>query len=78
MGPIQRHRNDMFGMCLIELPTSYFEKGVAPYVGLNFSTYDTLKKWIRDPKHPEKEASIPHRLVCGGVAGAVAQTGKLV
>eukprot|EP01135_Chromosphaera_perkinsii_P001574 Nk52_evm44s207 gene=Nk52_evmTU44s207 len=53
--------------------------GVAPYVGLNFTTYETLKLYcvklgigVRD--EDSKELTVPVRLICGGIAGATAQT----
>lgn len=50
--------------------------GVVPYVGLNFSVYETLKDVIvraydcRD----ERDLSIATRLACGAVAGTAGQT----
>jgi len=46
--------------------------GVAPYVGLNFMIYETLKASIR--KHVQPDPSIVQLLCCGGISGTVAQT----
>eukprot|EP00884_Botryococcus_braunii_P019730 jgi/Botrbrau1/6440/Bobra.0034s0016.1 len=50
--------------------------GVIPYVGLNFSVYETLKDVVLkfyDLKD-EREISIPVRLGCGAIAGTTGQT----
>lgn len=47
--------------------------GVAPYVGLNFMCYETIKATIRARGEP----STVQLLAAGGLAGAVAQTGNL-
>lgn len=45
--------------------------GVAPYVGLNFMTYESVRKWLT----PEGEKpSNMRRLLSGAISGAVAQT----
>jgi len=46
--------------------------GVAPYVGLNFMTYETLKAFVKTNIQPEP--STTQLLTCGGAAGAFAQT----
>ncbi|XP_070544254.1 solute carrier family 25 member 16-like [Ptychodera flava] len=59
--------------------------GMVPYAGLSFFTYETVKgfflthftKWTCKPsmKHPEESVlRIPVTFVCGGLAGAIAQT----
>lgn len=49
--------------------------GIAPYVALNFTTYETLKGIMskRRGLGPEEELPVYVRLACGGLAGAVAQ-----
>jgi len=46
--------------------------GVAPYVGLNFLCYETLKNFVK--KNIQPDPSTAQLLSCGGIAGAVAQT----
>eukprot|EP01114_Cavostelium_apophysatum_P023606 TRINITY_DN8945_c0_g1_i1.p1 TRINITY_DN8945_c0_g1~~TRINITY_DN8945_c0_g1_i1.p1 ORF type:complete len:304 (-),score=47.14 TRINITY_DN8945_c0_g1_i1:9-920(-) len=46
--------------------------GIAPYVGLNFMCYESLKAFVRDNINPTPNTA--ELLTCGGVAGAVAQT----
>lgn len=46
------------------LPTIF---GIAPYVALNFTVYETCRGAHKDP-------GVVYKLACGGVAGAVAQT----
>jgi len=46
--------------------------GVAPYVGLNFMTYETLKAFVKTNISPEPTTY--QLLTCGGTAGAIAQT----
>lgn len=63
--------------------------GIAPYVALNFTVYETSKSWLlqRKRRFAENtsggggvvdssaiELSVPTKLACGGLAGAVAQT----
>ncbi|CAH2069264.1 unnamed protein product [Thlaspi arvense] len=52
--------------------------GVVPYVGLNFSVYESLKDWLlRDNPlglADNNELSVVTRLSCGAVAGTVGQT----
>ncbi len=46
-------------------------KGIAPYVAINFATYDGLKRiFVRD-----RSVDLLESLVYGGIAGATAQTG---
>jgi len=46
--------------------------GVAPYVGLNFMVYETLKAFVK--KNVQSEPSTVQLLSCGGISGAIAQT----
>ncbi|KAL2902731.1 Mitochondrial adenine nucleotide transporter ADNT1 [Bienertia sinuspersici] len=52
--------------------------GVIPYVGLNFSVYESLKDWLVKDKPfglvKDNELSVTTRLACGAVAGTVGQT----
>lgn len=50
--------------------------GIMPYVGIQFSTYHTLKPWVmkRYGVKSDKELPILVSLGCGGIAGAAAQT----
>lgn len=47
--------------------------GIAPYVALNFTTYESLKMMLSERQQDESELPVIMRLCCGGVAGAVAQ-----
>lgn len=47
--------------------------GIAPYVALNFTVYETLKSWF---KEQFGEPSVAQKLFCGAAAGTTAQTGK--
>ncbi|KAJ5140581.1 hypothetical protein N7448_003989 [Penicillium atrosanguineum] len=46
--------------------------GVAPYVGLNFMTYESVRKYFTPDG--EKNPSPARRLLAGAISGAVAQT----
>jgi solute carrier family 25 phosphate transporter 23/24/25/41 len=46
--------------------------GIAPYVALNFTTYETLKRQVAHVMH--RDPTVHEKLICGGTAGAVAQT----
>ncbi|KAJ5218293.1 mitochondrial carrier [Penicillium cinerascens] len=46
--------------------------GVAPYVGLNFMTYESVRKYLTPDG--EKNPSPSRRLLAGAISGAVAQT----
>jgi len=46
--------------------------GIAPYVGLNFMCYETMKSFVRKNINPNPTTI--QLLTCGGIAGAVAQT----
>ncbi|MED6203544.1 Mitochondrial adenine nucleotide transporter adnt1 [Stylosanthes scabra] len=52
--------------------------GVIPYVGLNFSVYESLKDWLIRSKPlgiaKDSELSVITRLACGAAAGTVGQT----
>lgn len=49
-----------------------------PYVGLNFSVYESLKDWLIRSKPfgiaQDSELSVTTRLACGAAAGTVGQT----
>lgn len=47
--------------------------GIAPYVGLNFAVYETLKVHFLSHSQ-DTQLSVPLRLGCGAVAGATAQS----
>ncbi|RJE20194.1 Mitochondrial carrier protein [Aspergillus sclerotialis] len=46
--------------------------GVAPYVGLNFMTYESIRKYLTP--EGEKNPSSLRKLLAGAISGAVAQT----
>ncbi|RUS13141.1 mitochondrial carrier domain-containing protein, partial [Jimgerdemannia flammicorona] len=46
--------------------------GVAPYVALNFQCYEIIKKYLTPPD--QLQPSIARKLVCGALAGSIAQT----
>jgi solute carrier family 25 phosphate transporter 23/24/25/41 len=46
--------------------------GVAPYVGINFATYEAMRKFMT-PEGADNPTAIG-KLVAGGVSGAVAQS----
>ncbi|KAH8671064.1 solute carrier family 25 member 42 [Xylariales sp. PMI_506] len=46
--------------------------GVAPYVGLNFMTYEYVRKYLTP--EGDKNPSATRKLLAGGISGAVAQT----
>ncbi|MCJ1302965.1 hypothetical protein MMC08_005770 [Hypocenomyce scalaris] len=46
--------------------------GVAPYVGLNFMTYESVRKYLTPDG--DKNPSAARRLAAGAISGAVAQT----
>lgn len=46
--------------------------GVAPYVGLNFMTYELVRKYFTP--EGDKNPSAVRKLAAGAVSGAVAQT----
>lgn len=46
--------------------------GVAPYVGLNFMTYESVRKYLTPPG--DKNPSNVRKLSAGAISGAVAQT----
>lgn len=50
--------------------------GVIPYVGLNFSVYETLKDMVLKAKEldDERQLSVTTRLACGALAGTTGQT----
>ncbi|XP_019170025.1 PREDICTED: mitochondrial adenine nucleotide transporter ADNT1-like isoform X1 [Ipomoea nil] len=52
--------------------------GVIPYVGLNFSVYESLKDWLVKSRPfglvQDSELSVTTKLACGAAAGTVGQT----
>jgi solute carrier family 25 phosphate transporter 23/24/25/41 len=44
--------------------------GVAPYVGINFAAYETLRGLMTPPG----KTTVPRKLACGALAGSVSQT----
>ena len=46
--------------------------GVAPYVGINFATYETMRKYMT--LEGDENPSAIGKLIAGGVSGAVAQS----
>ncbi|ONK79138.1 uncharacterized protein A4U43_C01F3320 [Asparagus officinalis] len=52
--------------------------GVVPYVGLNFSVYESLKDWLIKSRPfglgEDQELGVVTRLACGAAAGTVGQT----
>ncbi|XP_031485988.1 mitochondrial adenine nucleotide transporter ADNT1 [Nymphaea colorata] len=52
--------------------------GVVPYVGLNFSVYESLKDWLIKTRPfglvEDNELGVTTRLACGAVAGTIGQT----
>jgi solute carrier family 25 phosphate transporter 23/24/25/41 len=89
---IYRHENGVFGLYRGIMPTlmvshslydfvtlsRYFlYQGVAPYVALNFTCYETLRALVTPeptPDNPRPQPTVPWKLFCGGTAGAIAQT----
>jgi solute carrier family 25 (mitochondrial phosphate transporter), member 23/24/25/41 len=45
--------------------------GIAPYVALNFTVYESLKSWL---DLNNVEVTVEKKLICGGFGGALAQT----
>ncbi|KAF8542496.1 mitochondrial carrier domain-containing protein [Trichophaea hybrida] len=50
----------------------YQTEGVAPYVGINFATYEAMRKFVTP--EGEMNPTAIGKLVAGGVSGAVAQS----
>ena len=60
--------------------------GIAPYVGLNFTVYETLKGYVlsylleeddhRDQLVVDNELPVKWKLTCGAIAGATAQSSE--
>jgi len=44
--------------------------GVAPYVGINFAAYESLRGVITPPE----KTTVPRKLLCGALAGSISQT----
>ncbi|KAL5507145.1 hypothetical protein ACEPAH_6601 [Sanghuangporus vaninii] len=51
------------------LPATAF--GVAPYVGINFASYEALRGWITPPG---TKPTALRKLLCGALAGSISQT----
>jgi len=64
-----KHEGGMFGLYRGILPTV---AGVAPYVGLNFMVYESVRFWFTEPG--EKNPAWYRKLAAGAISGAVAQT----
>jgi solute carrier family 25 (mitochondrial phosphate transporter), member 23/24/25/41 len=47
-------------------------KGVAPYVAINFTVYETLRKWVVGWRGRQPSAN--EKMVCGALAGVTGQT----
>ena len=47
-------------------------QGVAPYVAINFTVYETLRSWVVDARGRQPTAN--EKLVCGALAGVTGQT----
>lgn len=82
---ILKDEGGMLSGCLYKgLPPTIM--GIAPYIGLNFAVYETLKDFVlrhfmvkareAELKRMDKDKVLPVtvRLLCGGLAGAVSQT----
>ncbi|KAK3755750.1 hypothetical protein QZH41_019983 [Actinostola sp. cb2023] len=83
---ILREEGGLFSNCLFKGigPTLI---GVAPYIGLNFMVYESLKGYCLTyylaetaghklrVMHQDKDLPVAIKLLCGAVAGAVAQSG---
>ncbi|KAG8929452.1 hypothetical protein FRC02_005575 [Tulasnella sp. 418] len=65
---IHREEGGIRGLYRGMIPTAV---GVAPYVGINFTAYETLRMWITPPEHKN---SVPRKLLCGALAGSISQT----
>jgi hypothetical protein len=48
-------------------------KGIIPYAGVNFATYEALKTLVSGGKDSQLPVTV--KLACGGLAGAFGQTG---
>lgn len=56
------------------MPTIY---GVAPYVGLNFAVYESVRRWFvsrHGPTSPSREPAAWEKLASGAISGAIAQS----
>jgi len=65
---VYREEGGIRGLYRGLIPTAV---GVAPYVGINFTAYETLRIIITPPEHKN---SIPRKLLCGALAGSISQT----
>lgn len=48
--------------------------GVAPYVGINFASYELFRGIITPPDNPATQGSVPRKLLCGALSGSISQT----
>lgn len=82
---ILKDEGGLFSGCLYKgLPPTIM--GIAPYIGLNFAVYETLKDFVlghfivrareAELKRMDKDKELPVivRLFCGGLAGGISQT----
>ena len=53
------------------------QKGIVPYAGTNFAAYEALKGFsARTLGQDINQMAAPVKLLCGGLAGAIGQTGN--
>ena len=69
MGSMYKNEGGVRGLYRGILPTV---AGVAPYVGLNFMTYESVRQYFTEPG--EKNPVWYRKLAAGAISGAVAQT----
>lgn len=69
MKDIYRNEGGIFGLYRGIMPTIY---GVAPYVGLNFAVYESVRKRFSNMEGGEPTAM--EKLAAGAISGAVAQS----
>jgi solute carrier family 25 (mitochondrial phosphate transporter), member 23/24/25/41 len=69
MATMYKNEGGVLGLYRGIIPTV---AGVAPYVGLNFMTYESVRKFFTEPG--EKNPVWYNKLAAGAISGAVAQT----
>lgn len=69
MGTMYRNEGGVMGLYRGIIPTV---AGVAPYVGLNFMVYESVRQYFTEPG--EKNPPWYRKLAAGAISGAVAQT----
>jgi len=47
-------------------------QGVAPYVAINFTVYETMRTWFVQWR--ERQPTANEKMICGALAGTAAQT----